>query len=62
MKRLQSLLFDYRMRYAALMRGFDDLRYELSNEQINGFLDEKERLEKLISILEFAIEQDKNKK
>ena len=62
MTHLQSLLFDYRMQYADLMRGFDDLRYELSNEQINGFLDEKERLEKLILILEFAIEQDKNKK
>ena len=33
----------------------------LSNEQINGFLDEKERLEKLISILGLAIEKDKNK-
>ena len=62
MTHLESLLFNYRMQYAVLMRGFDDLRYELSNEQINGFLDEKERLEKLISILELAIEQDKNKK
>ena len=50
------------MQYAVLMRRFDDLRYELSNEQINGFLDEKERLKKLISILELAVEQDKNKK
>jgi hypothetical protein len=62
MTKLESLLFNYRMQYAALMRGFDDLRYDLSNEQINGFLDEKERLEKLISILELAVEQDKNKK
>ena len=28
MTHLESLLFNYRMQYAVLMRGFDDLRYE----------------------------------
>ena len=57
---LQVRLIDEKMRYASLMRIFDQMsQSDLTNEEINGFLDEKERLEKLISILKLAIENEK---
>jgi hypothetical protein len=60
MTSLQTRLIDEKMRYASLMRVFDHMsKLDLSNEEINGFLDEKDRLEKLISILEWAIKNEK---
>ncbi len=62
MTNFQIRLIDEKMRYAALMRIFDQMsKLDLSNEEINGFLDEKDRLEKLISILELVIENEKPK-